>query len=242
MSQASGNEIGFVLMHGAGLGAWIWQDVQRRLSYPAIAVDFPGRGTDEARSTRKLSLQHYLQSVNDQIESANFQNIILVAHSISGVLSMELAHSLRDRLAGFIAVGAVIPSSRGSFISSLPGANRVFLRIMLSLLGTRPPQSALRNGLCSDLDEPAAMQVMKRFVPESKRLYTDSIKQRGHLPHALYVRLTEDRELGEPVQARMIAHLQPDDIVDLASGHCPMLSRPHELAAILNRYAGKRAG
>jgi len=82
---------------------------------------------------------------------------------------------LQDKIVGFIAIGASIPSATGSFISLLPRSKR----IVLALFGTKAPASALQNGLCSDLNEKDLIRVQQQFAPESKKLFTDSIKKRG---------------------------------------------------------------
>lgn len=238
--KTRGETLGFVMLHGAGLGAWIWDDVQKQLSYPALAVDFPGRGKFESVRTEGLTMNQYIQAAADQISGFSPQRWIIVAHSISGVLGLELARLFADRAIGFIAVGAAIPEGNGSFLSSFPLMNRVFLRMVISLMGTKPPDSAVLSGLCSDLGEGASRQVIEHFVPESRRLYTDSIRQRGRLRHAAYIRLKEDRELNDQMQARMIANLKPDEVFELDSGHLPMISKPEQLADLLNRYAQAR--
>jgi len=239
MNKEPREEIGFVLLHGAGLGAWVWDDVREQLAYPSIAVDFPMRGTNVNTKNEDLTLQQYVESVASKIEHFSPEKIIIVAHSISGVLSLELAHLFQNRIVGFIAVGAAIPRERGSFLSSLPLLNRMVLKAVLSLLGTKPPVSSLQNGLCNDLDELKTMKVVNSFVPESKGLYTDKVRFRGRFPHSLYIRLTEDREFSESIQKDMIARFIPDDVEELNSGHLPMLSKPDELAMIMNNYMMK---
>lgn len=237
MKNAAGDTVGFVLLYGAGLGAWIWEEVRKQLSGPALAVDFPGRGTLDSVKTEGLTMHQYIQAIAEQMQSFSPQKWIIVAHSISGVLGLELVDLFEDRVVGFIAVGAAIPKGSGSFLSSFPLMNRVFLRLVLSMIGTKPPESAVRHGLCSDLGEEESRQVIERFVPESKRLYIDSIQRKGRLPHTAYIRLTEDRELNDPMQSRMIANLEADQVFELASGHLPMMSKPEALADLLNRYA-----
>lgn len=239
MNKESREEIGLVLLHGAGLGAWVWDEVRERLAYPSIAVDFPGRGANVHTKNENLTLQQYVESVAASIENFSPKKIIIVAHSISGVLSLELAHLFQYRIAGFIAIGAAIPRERGSFLSSLPFPNRTILKAVLSLLGTKPPVSALQKGLCNDLDESKTMHVTSSFVPESKGLYTEKVRFRGRFPHSLYIRLTEDGQFSDRIQERMIANLVPDVVDELNSGHLPMLSHPEELAMILNNYTEK---
>src|SRR5262245_7319889 len=43
--MSSHDALGLVLLHGAMLARWIWERAVPRLARPALAVDFPGRGT-----------------------------------------------------------------------------------------------------------------------------------------------------------------------------------------------------
>lgn len=230
-------DLGFVFIHGAGLGAWIWEDVINKISYPYLAIDFPGRGKHLQTATKGLPLEKYVEIVYTDLEKLAPKKVIIVAHSISGIIGIELADKLGDRLGGFIAVGAVIPKRNRSFISSLPKVNRIILQIMLMLAGTKPPESVIRSGLCEDLDEENTIEVINRFVPESKKLYTDRLQTRCSLPHSMYIQLTQDRELNAGIQKQMIANMNPNQVIDLNCGHLPMLSKPKELAHILNTYA-----
>lgn len=237
MSKAMKDDVAIVLLHGAGLGAWIWDDVLENIAYRALAIDFPGRGIHADVPTKKLSLSKYVESVYTDLKQLRSRKIIIVAHSISGILGLELVNQLQDRLVGFIALGAVFPKADGSFISSMPRMNGIILRIMLSLAGTKPPNSAIESSLCVGLDKRHSQEVINRFIPESKKLYTDKVQKRLSIPHSLYVNLTQDRELTNKIQQQMMENLRPDQIVDLKSGHLPMLSKPSELARIVNNYA-----
>ena len=231
------DDVTIVLLHGAGLGAWIWDDVLENLAYPALAIDFPGRGIHDDVSTKELSLTQYVASIYTDIKQLQSRKVIIVAHSISGILGLELANQLQDCLVGFIAIGAVFPKKAGSFISSMPRMNGIILRIMLSLAGTKPPRSVIQNSLCTDLDKRCSQEVINRFVPESKKIYTDKVQNTISIPHSLYVSLTQDRELNEKIQKQMMANLRPDQMIEMNSGHLPMLSKPSELARIVNNYA-----
>jgi pimeloyl-ACP methyl ester carboxylesterase len=74
-------------------------------------------------------------------------------------------------------------------------------------------------------------------MPESEKLYTDKLKTKSISVNSLYVRLKKDKAFSETIQNRMIANLHAKQIVDIDSGHLPMLSTPDELAHILNRFA-----
>ncbi|MCP4344493.1 MAG: alpha/beta hydrolase [Desulfobacterales bacterium] len=237
MKETTNNTIGFVFLHGAGLGAWIWDDLIKKIKYPSLPVDLPGRGKHISIATKGLSLENYVQSVLSDIDQFGPKKLIIVAHSISGIIGLEIVRLLQNRICGFIAVSASVPSANNSYISSLPLFMSIFLRIMITLAGTRPPVSAIRSGLCEDLNEEQTLEIVNRFVPESKKLYTDKLKSQSVPANSMYIRLKKDKALNESIQNRMIANLNEKQIADIDSGHLPMFSKPDELAQILNTFA-----
>ncbi|CAH1221811.1 2-succinyl-6-hydroxy-2, 4-cyclohexadiene-1-carboxylate synthase [Paenibacillus plantiphilus] len=234
--------VGFVMLHGAGLGAWIWQDTVSRMEHPVLAIDLPGRGKHANTLTKELTFQQYVEAVLAEVDSFNPRKLILVCHSISGLIGLEIASLRKDRIVGFIAVGAAIPSGNGSFLSCIPGMQRAFLSVMLAVAGTKPPASAIRSGLCSDLDDHLAARVVERFVPESRKIYTEKLTRRGTPHNALYVLLKQDRQFQPSLQKRMAENLQASETAELDSGHLPMLSKPEELAQICKQYAESIGG
>jgi pimeloyl-ACP methyl ester carboxylesterase len=162
---------------------------------------------------------------------------VIVAHSLGGVVALKLAAGLSTRLAGFVGVGAAIPADGGSFVSSLPLPKRVLTRVLMRVAGTRPPEAAIRRGLCSDLGAREADEVVRRFVPESRAVYLERTTAPAPRVPGRYVLLTEDREFGVPLQRTMASSLHAADMREISSGHMPMLSQPDELARVVNEFA-----
>jgi pimeloyl-ACP methyl ester carboxylesterase len=237
MEKKSQKNIGFVLLHGAGLGAWIWEDLISKLEYPCLAIDLPGRGRHADIATTNLSLDKYVESVLFDLNQFSPTKLIIVAHSISGIIGIEVANKLQDRIFGFIAISASIPSTNGSYISSLPFLTGLFLRVMFMFAGTRPPASVIQGGLCNDLDDKCTSKIINHFIPESKKLYTDKLRAQGIPDNSLYIHLKKDLALSEAIQVRMINNLHAKQVIDIDSGHLPMLSKPNELVQILNTFA-----
>jgi pimeloyl-ACP methyl ester carboxylesterase len=237
MEIAKKSDLGFVFLHGAGLGAWIWDDLTQKLEYPFLAIDLPGRGKHINVATKGLSLDNYVESTLSDIDQFSPDKLIIVAHSISGIIGLEIANARQQRVCGFIAISAFIPIANNSFVSSLPFFTGVFLGLMLALAGTRPPVSAIRGGLCNDLNEKQSLEVINHFVPESKELYTDKLKAENVPVNSMYVHLKKDKTLSEVMQKRMIANLHTKQIVEIDSGHLPMLGKPDALAQVLNTFA-----
>lgn len=231
------NDTGFLLLHGAGLGAWIWKDVISGIHAPYVAADFPYRtGTQAERNA--LTFDDYVQAVMDQAATLQTAKVVVVAHSLSGTVALKVAAQLGERLAGFIAVGAAIPKNGGSYMSCLPAPQRFIVGMVMKLAGTQPPASAIKKGLCNDVPEELADAVVAAYAAESRTVYTTPVEAESPAVPKLYVLLTKDKEFGISLERTMARNLGADTI-ELAAGHMPMLSKPAELAAILNQFVAK---
>ncbi|MBW7460459.1 alpha/beta hydrolase, partial [Paenibacillus sepulcri] len=84
-----------------------------------------------------------------------------------------------------------------------------------------------------------AAEVVREFVPESVRVYTD--RSNADIPPVpkLYIKLLNDRELSKAQQDKMIANFTPEHIASLNTGHLPMLSDPDGLRLALQTFLAK---
>jgi pimeloyl-ACP methyl ester carboxylesterase len=224
-----------VLLHGAGLGAWVWKNVEPLLKMPSVAVDFPDR--DRYKPDHSLDLDSYCRTILDTISKWPREKVILVAHSISGVVACRLAAELGERLVAFAGISAVVPENGGSFLSAFPFARRAMTWITMSLGGTRPPNSQIVKAYCNDLTREECDLVLTRYVPESLLLYTQPTEYLlpANIPKC-YVMLTKDRSLDESNQQRMIKHLDADRVASIDAGHLAMISEPRKVADALNTF------
>ncbi|MCR8644991.1 alpha/beta hydrolase [Paenibacillus sp. N1-5-1-14] len=228
-------QVGVVFIHGAGLNGGIWSEVATDFQYPSLSIDLPMRAAEDA-SRKDLTLMDYVRDIKQQIDAWGVKRIVLVAHSLGGILALEVAKSLSDRLVGFVAVGAAIPKKGGSFLSILPFPKRMIMSLIIRKMGTKPPESAIRSGLCNDLSEAQAAQIVQSFAPESIRVYTDTIDVTPPPVPKLYVQLSKDRQFDATMQKKMIANLKPEHIRTLDSGHLPMISNPTGLRHVLDQF------
>lgn len=231
-------ELGFVFIHGAGLNGGVWDCVVEGLGHPCLKVEYPLRDRNVV-SGHHLGLEDYVNHMAEQVRTWGTNKFVIVAHSLGGVLAMELASRFTGRVAGFVAIGAAIPKRGGSFVSVLPFPLRAIMPIILKTAGTKPPESAIRHGLCSDLPEEQASRIAAEFVPESRRVYTDRVQASIPDVPKLYVKLTQDKEFGLSTQESMIANLSADGVESLSTGHLPMLSDPRGVQRILDGFANQ---
>ncbi|WP_159887767.1 alpha/beta fold hydrolase [Paenibacillus puerhi] len=235
MPKYSQEKIGFVFLNGAGLEGQIWNKVVEEFDHPCLLVEFPSRNSS-FNSRRGLSLEDYVTHMKRQVDEWGIHKIIIVAHSLGGILALKLASGLTDRLAGIVAVGAAIPKNGGSFLSTLPLPQRLIMPVILRILGTKPPESALRTGLCNDLSPDQATKIVNDFIPEAVRVYTDRINVSVPDVPKLYVKLTNDKQLSLSLQDKMISNFSPQSVQSLETGHLPMISNPEGLRSILENF------
>lgn len=230
---------GIVFIHGAGVASWIWRDITPRITIPYVLADLPMR--DRPKNARKhLTLEDYVDEVYRQAETLETPNVVIVGHSLGGVIGLELAHKLGDRVVGFAAIGAVVPQPGGSFLSAFSPAKRCLLGALLHTVGTQPPKKSIKNGAGGDLQPDEAEWLCQHYDPEALHAFTDKTGSAvpSRIP-ALYVSTVKDQALPPRMQYGMAARLAPVRLVVYArSGHLPMIAQPQELSAELNDFVG----
>lgn len=225
-------KVALVFIHGAGLDGRIWQEVANGLDQPCLMVEYPDRG-DTGEALKGLRFTDYVAHLRKQVDEQRYHRIVIVAHSLGGALGLRLAAELSGQVAGFVAIGAAIPQNGGSFVSALPFPKRLLLSAIMKLLGTKPPESVIRAGICNDLPPEVTDEIVRRFTPESVRVFTDRTDSLIPSVPKLFIKLTKDKQLDPALQQQMIANLSPHMIRSLETGHLPMLSDPEGLRSAL---------
>ena len=245
--EASAQSMGVVLVHGGYHGAWCWDGVTPLLDAPTLAVDLPGRG-NHATDLDEVSIESSADSVLADIDAAGFDRVVLVGHSLAGVTLPVVAGKLGDRVARLVFVSCLVVPDGESVLSMNPAEQREdFDRRLRSGPGevtTLSPEHH-RELLGNDLDDRQLSYVLDRVGPDSMRFFTDTVtwsaETRG-MPKT-YVRLLQDRAVAPADQDEMIRHLGPGVTVhDIDAGHEVMITKPGDLAAILNRIVLAASG
>ncbi|HMR49199.1 MAG TPA: alpha/beta hydrolase [Arachnia sp.] len=216
-----------LFLSGAGLPAWIWDDVRGRLAarYDTRAAPRPG--------TSNAALGEYVTAAMDVVTT---DRVTIVGHSAGGVVGAEIARRMPERVSGFLAVSAVIPPPHGSFLTAMPIPNRWILGAAMRLAGTRPPEAAIRKSLAAGIDERIVDRLIVDFTPESQGYYRDRIGTQPWGGRRGYVSTTRDRELPVALQRRFAARLAAPWQHELATGHLPMLEDPDSFAEVVASF------
>lgn len=222
-----------LFLGGAGLPAWIWDDVRRRLS-----------GSHETRVAPRpvrsgAGVRDYADAAIGSMAADRF---VVVAHSAGGVVGAEVMRLAPERVAGFLGVCAVVPQAGGSFITAMPVPNRWMLSAVMRLAGTRPPESAIRKILTHGLDDHVTDRLIADFNPEPQGYYRERIGEQSWKGMRGYAATTNDRELPAALQRQFAANLGVGWQHELSTGHLPMLENPEALTATITTFLNARTG
>ena len=237
-------KIGFGLIHGGGFGPWVWERVTPLLTRPVLALE----RVDPTRpnlNIRKLCLADCAAFAQTQIEQADFEKIILVAHSGGGILAPAIAALLPQKIVHIIFVAANIPPEGKAAIDILPFKDWLMNKIAVFLQGygfsmpQKQLEHAIRNIFCHDVDEAGIQLVLSHGVTAEPPALAFKPVSRAAMPTVpcTYIKLLQDRTISIENQDQMVANLGGANVVTLDSGHVVMLSCPQELAGILNQIA-----
>ena len=214
-----------LFLSGAGLPAWIWDDVRAHMpEHPDTVVGrYPRAG--------HASLADYADAVAAQISAPTFA---VVAHSVGGVVATSLLSRHPGRVTAILGVAAVVPRPGRSFVSSMPFPTRLVLGAVLKVAGTKPPAKAIR-ALAHGLPDNVADRIVADFDPESIGLYRDPTPARDLPAARAYIRGTADNEISPAVQQASADALQATWTEELPTGHLPMLQEPARVGQSLRR-------
>ncbi|HVA07827.1 MAG TPA: alpha/beta fold hydrolase [Acidimicrobiales bacterium] len=229
----------YVLIHGAHHGAWVWDPLVPHLALPALAVDLPGRG-DPAK-LRTLTISGCVEAVIAEIEGAGLRRVAVVGHSLAGSIAWTVAAQAPDLVVGLVGIAAVFPPAGKDTTDLWPTGLRWVPRVRLALRpgGTHAPLTLsdrnARRRLANDLDDDQTSWLLAHLGPESAGLTISRVPQLQLAPNLRreYVLCRADMALAT-VRQRAQAECIRAPIVEMPTGHDPMVSAPQLLARVLD--------
>ncbi|MBA3593252.1 MAG: alpha/beta hydrolase [Pseudomonadota bacterium] len=235
----------FVLVHGAWHGGWCWQRVTSALQaqgHRVHAVTLTGLGERAHLLAPSITLDTHIDDVISAIEVEELHDVILVVHSYAGMIGTAVADRLGKHLKHLVYVDAVIPKPGESWSSTQSAATQQ-QRLSAAQSTTRfsfPPPDPEVFGLI-DADH---AWVKRRQTPHPGNTYQApldfDVKRVSAIPRT-FVNCTEPA-LGtiEPSRLRVKdpkfwdgAWLPNSKIVEIKTGHDPMITEPAALTKIL---------
>lgn len=247
LHRAFGHGPTIVLVHGLGSRAEHWLPVARKLAhdYRVVLVELPGHGSSDM--PEPFSLERATQSLVQALEADSREPVILVGHSVGGLVAVSAALAEPQRVRGLVLVETLLEpqmggAERAAMLRALDHDYHGLLRSAFTAFGRDSVQGHelyreaaavdsgnlkrwIRLALTADLAEPAtrlAMPVLAvlaqhSWPPSEEWPVTAAAMGYARIPDVRPVRLTD-------------------------CGHFIMLDRPNELARLIARFAAHPHG
>ncbi|MFB6620286.1 alpha/beta fold hydrolase [Streptomyces sp. NPDC085524] len=223
----------FVLVAGAWLGSWAWDDVVpvlREAGHEAFPLTLSGLAEKRAVPAGQ---QTHVRDIVEEVERLDLRDVVLVGHSYSGIPVGQAAERLGDRLARVVFVDSNVPADGASFVSAWWEGPA---KLEAALAGNGGSWAPLTAADCEGqgLTAGQTARLVSGATPHpGASLAEPAVLARplGELP-ATYVKcLLDGAEPTDDVAALLTGELWR--LVEMDTGHWPMFSQPHELAQIL---------
>lgn len=179
--QGSGSGPLLVLLHGVGLGKWIWERDQAQWAethgLSSLAIDFAGHGSEAGKNVRLVELAQQVETLLDTLD----QPVVLVGHSMGGLVAQMVAS--RRELAGVICVASAPP--KGVFLRPTKVGVRAILPTLAGLVRGKPLNLSQKAYLACGFDqveEPARSKALARLTPWPNGLAKDLAIGRPDIP------------------------------------------------------------
>lgn len=225
----------FVLVAGAKLGAWAWDEVVPELRSAGHGVRaLTLSGLAEKRGVRAGQDTH-VRDIVDEVERLDLRDVVLVGHSYSGIPVGQAAERVGDRLRRVVYVDASVPADGKSFLDGWPSDEvRAAIEANDGFWAPFAPEDLAEQ----DLDEERIARIVRGATPHPGASLTEPAVLSRPLTAqpTTYVKCLMDWPEPDPAVLEL---LKSDrwELVEMDTGHWPMFSRPRELARILGEAA-----
>lgn len=249
----------YLLVHGAGQGAWSWGPVWGRLTAPeehpptlykrrranrVHPLDLPGHGADADGDTAAVRLEECVQAITRAVEREQLKDLVLVGHGFSGGLVLQAAKEMAVAPKRVVLLAGIIPAPQRPLLSACPQRTRAafgFLSFLSSLSRQefKLPRPAISGLICNGMEPMEVVQMVGFFSPLPTRVLKSRLPVDDlDLPCPLtYVVLTQDKLIPPDAQLRIAERFEGVETLEIESCHQVMAQHPDELAEVLLRYA-----
>jgi len=238
MGQSCTSMMPIVLVHGGGFDSRCWDRLLPEISGPTLAVDLPGRGRHPA-PLGSVTLSSCAETVAEEVDSAGFDEIVLVGHSLAGCSMPMIAEHLGTRVRHAVFIACTVPGDGQSAFDTLDPS----VQVMISERSSQTAPAVMDGELAkivlgNDLDDEQLAWCVERLVTEAPRLVSDPVSLDGMKSvQSTWVRTMLDLIVSPEKQLCFAANLPGCRVRDLSAGHMCMVSQAAKVAEILNQIA-----
>lgn len=231
----------YVLVHGSWQAPYVWDSVKAQLEAKGqnvILVELPAHGNDYT-SPAAVSMTVYRDKVIQAMSSIKGK-VILVGHSMGGVVVSEVAEKIPSQIDKLVYIGAFVPANGQSllYLSSLDAQSHLGPSIIPSVdhLTLDIIHDSIVPVFCSDAPPFQQQRMLDNFRPEPAIPFGDTVTLTAlHFGRVdkYYIHTLQDNAIGIDLQNQMVAAAHITKVYSLNTSHSPFLSQPAEVTNLL---------
>ena len=231
----------FVLVHGAWQAPYVWNTVKTELEnagQKVVVVELPAHG-DDSTSPALVSIDVYRDKVVDAINKITGK-VILVGHSLGGVVVSEVAEKIPSKIEKLIYIGAFVPANGQSLLDlagadqqSLLGPALIFSKDQLLI---NVATDSIVNIFCQDASPTAQQLVLEKYRAEPAIPFTNKVVLTNlnfGKVDKYYIYTLMDHAIGINNQHAMSDAAHITHTYSVNTGHSPFLSQPDNVTKLL---------
>lgn len=244
----------FVLVPGMWLGGWAWRDVAETLraaGHRVYPVTLTGLGERVHLAGPQVDLDTHIADVVNVLRYEDLREVVLAGHSYAGTVIAAVADRSPERIARLVYVDTwPLPDGVAHIEANSPEDRQAQeRRVATQGEGWRlpmPPWEELDRGNdLRGLGEAERRMMRERAVDQPFGTMTQPVRLTNPAREALPKTAIWCSMSAEEVRAMVAAYpalcselAKPGwQVVELPTGHWPMVSRPRELAELLGGLA-----
>lgn len=231
----------YVLVHGAWMGAWCWNDVVDGLRAQGAAVttvELPAHGSDQT-PLPQATLEAYVTKVRAAVDAAPAP-VILVGHSLGGMVITGVAEVDGAKLAKIVYLGAYLPKDGQSLydLASTDATSHLGPALVVDQ----------QNGLAKLASDKLADIFIGDGTPDEIALVVANYRDEPLAPFVTpihttaagwgvvakaYIYTKDDHAVSLTLQHTMTAGVTMSSTPTIDTSHAPFLSRPDLVVSAL---------
>jgi pimeloyl-ACP methyl ester carboxylesterase len=231
----------FVLCHGAFADETAWGGVAPILESAGASValvTLPGHSDADTAEAGRFTLADYVAAVKAKLDAAQAP-LILVGHSMGGVVITQTAEQNKDQISALVYLSAYLPQNGKALQdyaadpeSKLGPGLRIDAEHGVGTISVETMRAAFFNAT----PEPLAEAALKRLRPEPLQPFGTPVSTTeanfGSVPR-YYITTLRDQAVGPALQKAMYTAQPPKHVYELDTDHSSYFSATAELAATL---------
>ncbi|QNE17537.1 alpha/beta hydrolase [Kribbella qitaiheensis] len=230
----------FVLVPGAWLGAWAWDEVAEALraeGHRAYQVTLSGLA--ERADADNMGQAQHVADVVSAIEDNDLYDVVLAGHSYSGIPVGQAAALIGDRLRRVVYVDSNVATDGKSFIDGWSEEGRAWVEGQLKETGGFWPPLTAEDYVGQDLSDDAIAVILERGTPHPGPSISEPAqltRPLADLPTTYLKCLMDGAQPSSDVQELLKSPSW--ELAELPTGHWPMFSQPAALTKFFLGVAG----